>query len=70
MGKEQPRKNKAMKNLLKLAIAAAMLAVPSITFADKACDKCCKDKGKECKACCEDAGKKCGTDCCKKKEKN
>ena len=58
-----------MKNILKFAMAAAVLAMAPASFADKACDKCCKDKGKECKACCEDAGKKCGTDCCKPHEK-
>lgn len=51
---------------IQLAIAAfALAALPAISYADKACDKCCKDKGKECKACCADAGKKCGSDCCK-----
>ena len=52
-----------MKNLIKFAMATAVLAFAPASFADKACDKCCKDKGKECKACCEDASKKCGTDC-------
>jgi hypothetical protein len=58
-----------MMNLIKLAMAAAVLALAPASFAGKACDKCCKDKGKECKACCADAGKKCGTDCCKEHEK-
>jgi hypothetical protein len=59
----QPDQN--MKTIAKLAIAASMLALPLITFASKACDACCKDKGKTCASCCKDAGKKCGTDCCK-----
>lgn len=55
---------------IQLAIAAlALAAFPTLSFADKACDKCCKDKGKECKTCCADAGKKCGTDCCKHEKK-
>jgi len=55
---------------IQLAIAAlALAAFPALSFADKACDKCCKDKGKECKTCCADAGKKCGTDCCKHEKK-
>ena len=66
-----------MKNIIKFVMAAAVFAMAPVTFAadkgadraKKACDACCKDKGKECKACCEDAGKKCGTDCCKPHEK-
>ncbi len=56
---------------IKLAIAALALAAIPIFAADKAnkaCDKCCKDKGKECAVCCKDAGKECGKDCCVKKE--
>lgn len=56
---------------LRLAITALAFAALPIFAADapdKACDKCCKDKGKECAACCKDAGKECGKDCCMKKE--
>jgi hypothetical protein len=53
---------------IKFAIAAlAMTALPILSFAGEACDKCCKDKGKTCASCCKDTGKKCGTDCCKEK---
>ena len=54
-----------MKTIAKLAIAASMLALPLSSYASKACDACCKDKGKTCASCCKDAGKKCGTGCCK-----
>lgn len=57
-----------MKNIAKLALATALLAMPLSTFAGKTCDSCCKDKGKTCKECCKDAGKKCGTDCCKEEK--
>ena len=55
-----------MKFLSKLALAAAVLALPIAAIAGESCDKCCKDKGKTCASCCKDAGKKCGTDCCTK----
>ena len=65
----KPENTPKMKTI-QLAIAAlALAAFPAISFAaSKACDKCCKDKGKDCKTCCADAGKKCGTDCCKKEK--
>jgi hypothetical protein len=66
-----------MKKLIQFVMAATVIAFAPVSFAadkgadkaKKACDACCKDKGKECKACCEDAGKKCGTDCCKVEKK-
>ena len=53
-------------------VGVGSVAAVSAIAADKpnkACDKCCKDKGKECKTCCADAGKVCGKDCCVKKAK-
>lgn len=64
----KPTRTKDMKSIVKLAIAASMLAMPLSSYAGKACDACCKDKGKTCASCCKDAGKECGKDCCKAKE--
>lgn len=53
-----------MKTIQIAITALALTALPAISFANKACEKCCKDKGKDCKTCCADTGKKCGVDCC------
>ena len=51
-----------MKTIAKIALLAAVFALPLTLTASEACKKCCKGK---CAECCKDKGKECGKDCCK-----